>query len=115
MVDWNYCEETDTTGSLQNYFLEYVRMKLSFVFKRVLLQTVDRLCPSKRTGRPRILENEEALDCMFKVLRTGMQWREIECVLCNCTSPDGNLEQPWHIRNGLQEGIGHLQKAAAHD
>jgi transposase len=53
-------------------------MKLSLVFKRILLQTVDRLCPLKRTGRPRILENEEALDCMFKVLRTGMQWREIE-------------------------------------
>ena len=53
-------------------------MKLSLVFKNIVLQTVDRLCPSKRTGRPMTLGNEEALDCMFKVLRTGMQWREID-------------------------------------
>ena len=66
-------------------FLEYVRMKLSLVFKRVLLQTVDRLCPLKRTGRPRVLENEEALDCMFKVLRTGTQWREIESTVSYAT------------------------------
>ena len=37
-------------------------MKLSLVFRNIVLQTVDRLCPLKRTGRPRTLGNEEALD-----------------------------------------------------
>ena len=60
-------------------------MKLSLVFKNILLQTVDRLCPSKRTGRPKTLGDEEALDCIFKVLRTGMQWREIEASVSYAT------------------------------
>ena len=51
-------------------------MKLSLVFKNILLQTVDRLCPSKRTGRPKTLGDEEALDCIFKVLRTGMHYEQ---------------------------------------
>ena len=32
-----------------------------------------------------MLGNEEALDCMFKVLRTGMQWREIESTVSYAT------------------------------
>jgi hypothetical protein len=70
-------------------------MKLSIVFRNIVLQTVDRLCPLKRTGRPRTLGNEEALDCMFKVLRTGMQWREIDASVSYatvCASTNDNLE-----------------------
>lgn len=32
---------------------------------------------TKIKGRLILLQNEEALDCIFKVLRTGMQWRAV--------------------------------------
>jgi transposase len=54
-------------------------MLLSSVFKTFLLREIDASNHTKIKGRPIILqEDEEALNCIFKVLRTGMQWREIQ-------------------------------------
>ena len=39
---------------------------------------VDRLFPKQPRGRPRLLAFDEAYDSMLKVLRTGMQWRQLE-------------------------------------
>ena len=52
-------------------------MRLSHIFERLLLQEILKMGKS-RTGRPAKLGDEEALKCVFKVLRTGMQWREID-------------------------------------
>ena len=62
-------------------------MKVSNIFKQFILEEINRPAQNKSKGRPLILKNEEAIDCVFKVLRTGMQWREIqlnrlECSLC---------------------------------
>ena len=35
-------------------------------------------CPDERKGRPRALSDSEALSALFKVTRTGMQWREVD-------------------------------------
>ena len=51
-------------------------MLLSSVFKIFLLREIDASNHAKIKGRPIILQDEEALNCIFKVLRTGMQWRE---------------------------------------
>ena len=52
-------------------------MRLNQVFERlVLLQLQSR--QEARTGRPKTLTDEVALECAFKLLRTGMQWREID-------------------------------------
>ena len=53
-------------------------MLLSSVFKTFLIREIDDLNHTKIKGRPIILQDEEALNCIFKVLRTGMQWREIQ-------------------------------------
>ena len=53
-------------------------MLLSSVFKTFLLREIDASNHAKIKGRPIILQDEEALNCIFKVLRTGMQWREIQ-------------------------------------
>jgi hypothetical protein len=53
-------------------------MLLSSVFKTFLLREIDASNHTKIKGRPIILQDEEALNCIFKVLRTGMQWREIQ-------------------------------------
>ena len=54
-----------------------LRMRLSHIFERLLLQEILKMGKS-RTGRPAKLGDEEALKCVFKVLRTGMQWREVD-------------------------------------
>ena len=54
-----------------------LRMRLSHIFERLLLKEILKMGKS-RTGRPAKLGDEEALKCVFKVLRTGMQWREVD-------------------------------------
>jgi len=56
-------------------------MKLSHIFQTFVLRYANLLAPRTKRGRTRILEDTIALDNIFKVLRTGMQWRELEsCV-----------------------------------
>ena len=75
-----------TTSLLQNYFFcKYLNMKLNDVFKRLVLAKANDLTPPKQVGRKRSLTNNEALDLIFKVLRTGMQWREIDSPYCFTT------------------------------
>ncbi len=51
---------------------------LSEIFERLVMSQIERKCPQKRLGRPRDLDDTEALRLICKVLRTGMQWREVE-------------------------------------
>jgi hypothetical protein len=44
-----------------------------------VLKHASLLCPAERTGRPRALTDKEAFAALFKVARTGMQWRERRC------------------------------------
>lgn len=52
-------------------------MNLSNVFRRLILAEIEAL-PAAQTGRPQAISPTLALDHIFKVLRTGMQWREVE-------------------------------------
>ena len=53
-------------------------MKLSTIFERLVLQQAERVAPPAQVGRPRQLTDADALAQIFRVLRTGMQWREID-------------------------------------
>ena len=55
-------------------------MHLSEVFRNLVLQQAAALAGSKPTGRPRTLSDEDALRDIFRVLRTGMQWRELDAI-----------------------------------
>lgn len=50
---------------------------LSDIFERLVLQEAECRCPPVRRGRPRSLDDKDALAVIFKLLRTGSQWREI--------------------------------------
>ena len=52
-------------------------MHLHHVFERLVLLEAERRCPRQLRGRPRLLEDANALALVFKLLRTGMQWREL--------------------------------------
>ena len=55
------------------------------IFERLVLQEVERLDPHASTGRPRALSDEQTLCHIFRVLRTGMQWREVETEVSHTT------------------------------
>ena len=65
-------------------------MELSQVFKRLLLAEINAI-PHQKTGRPSQLSPEDAVDHIFKLLRTGMQWREV-----NTTVNFTNLFRRFH-------------------
>jgi len=54
-------------------------MKLSFVFENLVLARAAEVAPPARTGRPRALSDAQVSTLLFKLLRTGCQWRELEC------------------------------------
>ena len=59
-------------------------MNLSDVFRRLILDEIEAL-PAAHTGRPPAISSTLALDHIFKVLRTGMQWREVEATVAYTT------------------------------
>jgi transposase len=54
-------------------------MRLSSVFERLVLVQARDLAPQSKSGRPRALCDTTALECIFRLLRTGCQWRELYC------------------------------------
>ena len=58
---------------------------LSAAFSRIIVQKANLLDPPHQKGRPRVLENESALQYMFQVCRTGMQWREVHSTVSYTT------------------------------
>jgi hypothetical protein len=52
-------------------------MRLSKTYRDTLLSLVQETFPTQRRGRPRVLDPEDALDSLFLLIRTGMQWREL--------------------------------------
>lgn len=50
---------------------------LNSIFYNLIIKEALEKCPSNKVGRPRALSNECALTEFFKILRTGMQWREV--------------------------------------
>ena len=59
-------------------------MQLAKAFERLVLARVEQLPRSPR-GRPLKLADADALAFLFKVLRTGMQWREVGATVCHTT------------------------------
>ena len=68
-------------------------MQLAKAFERLVLARVEQLPRSPR-GRPLKLADADALAFLFKVLRTGMQWREVRNTELDASfwlyGPDGN-------------------------
>ncbi len=54
-------------------------MRLAEVFRNLVLSEVTAL-PTARTGRPQALQADVAIDHIFTLLPTGMQWRELTTV-----------------------------------
>ena len=48
------------------------------LYKLLVRIETERLFPNHRLGRPRIVSFDEAYDGILKVVRTGMQWRQLQ-------------------------------------
>ena len=70
------------------------------IFERLVLQEVERLDPHASTGRPRALSDEQTLCHIFRVLRTGMQWREVETEVSHTTILQREKDVPLALAYG---------------
>ena len=53
-------------------------MKISSIFKAELHTRIIAMYSTTCKRRPMKLDIDEGIDCLFRIVRTGMQWREIE-------------------------------------
>ena len=76
-------------------------MKISSLFKSELRKRIEAPYAMLRKRRPIKLDIDEAIDCLFRLVRTGMQWREVEITSVTYSSlfkhvqrwVDGNIMQ----------------------
>jgi hypothetical protein len=82
------------TDCFKIIFARLRHMRLSQTYKKTLLSLVQETFPTQRRGRPRVLDPQDALDSLFQLIRTGMQWRELvprppPTPPCSSTRTDG--------------------------
>ena len=74
-------------------------MKLAQLFKYELHQRIIELHASTRKRRPIKLDINEGIECLFRLVRTGMQWRELELKSASFTTLFKHAQQ-W-TREGI--------------
>ena len=84
--------ETDPNRLFRNYF--FWSQKMNSIFKKKILLGITRHEASRPKRRPPSLDPSEAIDCLFKLVRTGMQWRELQPT----TASDGSSRVSFMMR-----------------
>ena len=69
------------------------------LFKKKILQHIALHEATRVKRRPRVLDAADAIDCLFRVVRTGMQWSEVRSNTASYTSVFK------HTRRWIQAGI----------
>eukprot|EP00962_Isochrysis_galbana_P020126 scaffold5875_cov106-Isochrysis_galbana.AAC.1 len=77
-------------------------MKLSDVFENLILARAQEVAPAARTGRPRALSDAQVTTILFKLLRTGCQWRELDCGSASFMAVYRRL-QLWERKNVIED------------
>ena len=76
-------------------------MSLSTIFRSILKAEIQSKMGLAKTGRPRKLSIDEALNCIFLLVRTGMQWRELRPENASYVTVSNTMHM-W-IRKGIFE------------
>ena len=69
------------------------------LFKKKILQHIALHEATRVKRRPRVLDAADAIDCLFRVVRTGMQWSEVRSNTASYTSVFK------HTRRWIQAGV----------
>lgn len=83
-------------------------MRLDSIFERLVVREAEIRCPTRSTGRPRILCDARNVELMFRVLRSGMQWRELQCEV-NYTTVMRRMHL-WHAKGVFESAYASLLK-----
>ena len=51
---------------------------MTTLFKTTIQIVIDEKFPKMSKGRPRIMDSSEALECIFHLVKTGIQWRHVK-------------------------------------
>jgi len=74
-------------------------MKLNIQFKNLILNKIAAKFPAARTGKPLKMRPELAIESLFRLIRTGSQWRE-------CDVHDTSVTTVYrHCRKWMDSGI----------
>ena len=76
-------------------------MQITADFKAAFRQQIDALNARSLRRRPVQLNIDEAIDCLFKLVRTGMQWREVQLRSASYST----LFK--HVNRWVREGVMH--------
>ena len=74
---------------------------MNSIFKDTILLGITQHEASRPKRRPPSLDPSEAIDCLFKLVRTGMQWRELQPTTASYITVFK------HTRRWIQSGIVH--------
>ena len=74
---------------------------MNSIFKNRILLGISQHEASRPKRRPLSLDPSEAIDCLFKLVRTGMQWRELQPTTASYITVFK------HTRRWIQSGIVH--------
>ena len=79
----------------------FLSHKMNSIFKNKILLGITQHEATRPKRRPLSLDPSEAIDCLFKLVRTGMQWRELQ------PKTASYITVFKHTRRWIQSGIVH--------
>ena len=79
----------------------FLSQKMNSIFKNKILLGITQHEATRPKRRPLSLDPSEAIDCLFKLVRTGMQWRELQPTTASYITVFK------HTRRWIQSGIVH--------
>lgn len=82
-------------------------MKLAQQFKSKIVGLIHDFNSTKRKRRPMQLNVEEGVECLFRLIRTGMQWRELQVSSASYTTLFKHVHQ-WVARGIFQQAYAQL-------
>ena len=74
-------------------------MQMHTLFQKKSLHQIALHEATRVKRRPRVLDAADAIDCLFRVVRTGMQWSEVRATTASYTSVFK------HTRRWIQAGL----------
>lgn len=88
-------------------------MKIPPFIMTIFCNIINKICPSYKVGRPRLTNDEYILKNIFKILRTGMQWRELDTIHLSPKTIN-NYFNKWSRLNIFSEAYKYLIRLLYH-
>ena len=83
------------------------------LFRKVILDNISKHEATRPQRRPRSFDAAEAIDCLFTLVRTGMQWREVRAKTGSYTTVFKHVHR-WIEAGVIQDAYSSVLKRHVH-